>query len=89
MTATIVNRHVESGLYVKVEHPDRRLLMRGCAFVSPYRAGFEDCLYARLYANPFERSSVEWSQYDHGNQDARHSLREAKPCAEVRNGDES
>jgi len=89
MTTTLVNRNLESGLYVRIEHPARHLLMRGCSFVSPYRAGFEDCLYAKIYANPFERSTVEWSQYDHGNEDARLSLREAQPCAEVRNGNES
>ena len=85
MTATIVNRTLESGLYVRIEHPDRHLLMRGCSSVSPYRAGFEDCLYARIYANPFERNTVEWSKYDHGNEDARLSMREAKPV-EVCNG---
>lgn len=84
-----IQQVLESGLYVKVEHPDRRLLVRGCALVSPYRAGFEDCMYARIYANPFERNSIEWSKYDHGNQDARLAQRSEWPTAEVCNGNDS
>lgn len=69
---------IESGLYVAIAHPANTLLLRGCALITPYRAGFEDCLYARIYANPFQAGTVAWSQYDHGNIDARMRLRDER-----------
>ena len=66
----------ESGLYVRIHHPNYPLLLRGCAFVTPYRAGFEDTLYERVYANPFDVGTQQWHQYDRGNEDARCQLQE-------------
>jgi len=48
-------------------------LRRGCQYVSPYRAGFEDYRYLRVYNNPFRVDTREFLQYDQGNQDARKS----------------
>lgn len=45
--------------------------------VSPYRRGFEDCLYDRVYANPYHPGSPEWHAYERGNQDARWPVRTA------------
>lgn len=46
-------------------------LRRGCQYVSPYRAGYEDYRYGRVYSNPFRTDTNEFMQYDQGNQDAR------------------
>lgn len=75
----VVNVEDESGRFVRVDHPDHPLLLRGCRLVSPYRAGFEDFEYTQVYANPFVVGSVRWYQYDHGNEDARKQKRELKP----------
>lgn len=48
-------------------------LRRGCRYVSPYQAGFEDYRYLRVYNNPFREDTREFIQYDQGNQDARKS----------------
>lgn len=69
---------LESGLYVCIAHPEQNLLLRGCRMISPYRAGFEDCLYAQVYANPFPVSSPAWYRYDAGNEDARRSQLQAR-----------
>lgn len=39
--------------------------------VTPYRRGFEDTLYERIYANPYRRGTAEHAQYERGNEDAR------------------
>ncbi|TXH46232.1 MAG: hypothetical protein E6Q97_29920 [Desulfurellales bacterium] len=69
---------LESGLYVCISHPEQPLLLRGCRMLSAYRAGFEDCLYARVYANPFPVASPAWFRYDAGNEDARRSLQQQR-----------
>lgn len=48
-------------------------LRRGCQYVSPYRAGFEDYRYLRVYNNPFRTDTTEFMQYDNGHEDARKS----------------
>ncbi len=69
----------ESDLYLVITHAgDHKMLLRGCRLISPYRAGFEDCLYNRCYANPFTLGSVQWSQYDSGNLDARQTINQRK-----------
>lgn len=42
--------------------------------VTPYRRGLEDCLYDRVYANPYPVGSAEWKAYDNGNYDARKAV---------------
>ena len=70
---------LESDRYIVISHAgDHKLLLRGCQLISPYRAGFEDCLYNRCYANPFVVGSPQWSQYDAGNSDARKSQSERR-----------
>lgn len=49
---------------------------RFAAPVTPYRRGFEDALYERVYANPFAPHSEESRRYDAGNQDARRTTAE-------------
>lgn len=72
---------LESGLYVFIAHPEQPLLLRGCRIISAYRAGFEDCVYAQVYANPFPASSPAWHRYDAGNEDARRSLQQQQQSA--------
>lgn len=43
--------------------------------VSPYRRGFEDTLYERTYANPYQRGTAAHAQYERGNEDARNAAR--------------
>lgn len=69
---------IESDLYIVIRHPDHNLLLRGCTFITPYRAGFEDCIYAHVYANPFPAASPQWHQYNQGNEDAN-VTRKLKP----------
>lgn len=56
----------------------RYLLLRGSCLVTPYRAGFEDCLYDRVYRNPFPVNSEAWNSYDRGNADARTAMQVPK-----------
>lgn len=70
-----VTQSSESALYLIIQHPEHPLLLRGCALVTPYRAGFEDCLYEQKYSNPFTVGSQHWSQYDRGNEDARRGVK--------------
>ena len=46
--------------------------------VSPYRRGFEDTLYERVYANPYPPGSDAHARYRRGNQDARRQLQERR-----------
>ena len=46
-------------------------LLRGCRFVTPYTAGYEDFRYQRIYQNPFKSDMQEFLQYDAGHTDAR------------------
>ena len=69
---------MESGLYVRIAHPEQPLLLRGCRMISAYRAGFEDCMHAGIYANPFPVSSPAWFRYDAGNEDARRSQQQQR-----------
>lgn len=46
-------------------------LLRGCRFVTPYTAGYEDIRYQRIYHNPFKNDTAEFLQYDAGHTDAR------------------
>ena len=46
-------------------------LLRGCRFVTPYAAGYEDFRYQRIYQNPFRNDTQEFLQYDAGHTDAR------------------
>lgn len=46
-------------------------LLRGCRFVTPYTAGYEDFRYQRIYKNPFKNDTQEFLQYDAGHTDAR------------------
>lgn len=62
---------VETGNYVVVDHPDGNMLLRGCRMISAWQAGFEDCIYSRIYANPFPVGTTLWHRYDRGNQHAR------------------
>lgn len=39
--------------------------------VTPYRRGFEDCLYERVFANPYAGDTVAAAEYTRGNGDAR------------------
>lgn len=39
--------------------------------VTPYRRGFEDCLYERVFANPYAPDTVAAAEYTRGNGDAR------------------
>lgn len=41
---------------------------------SPYRRGFEDCFYDRVYANPYPTNTPEHSAYERGSQDAGKAL---------------
>jgi hypothetical protein len=43
--------------------------------VTPYRRGFEDTLYDRVYANPYAAGTTAYEQYRRGNQDARRAER--------------
>ena len=43
--------------------------------VTPYRRGFEDTLYDRVYANPYRPGSAAHAEYARGNQDARRAER--------------
>ena len=53
-------------------HPPRAVcLLRGCRFVTPYTAGYEDFRYQRSYKNPFKNDTAEFLQYDAGHTDAR------------------
>lgn len=47
-------------------HPARSFVR-----LSPYQAGFEDCMYSRVYANPYQVGSDYWRRYDNGHADAR------------------
>lgn len=47
--------------------------------VTPYRRGFEDCLYERVFANPYTPHSEEAAEYNRGNGDARVTVLERKP----------
>lgn len=49
------------------EYADKR---RFAAPVTPYRRGFEDCYYSRVYANVYARGTLAAQQYDEGMQDA-------------------
>lgn len=53
-------------------------LLRGSHLVTPYRAGFEDCLYDHIYRNPFPVNSEAWTSYDRGNADARTAIQSQK-----------
>lgn len=53
-------------------------LLRGSHLVTPYRAGFEDCLYDHVYRNPFPVNSQAWQDYDRGNADARSAMQIVK-----------
>lgn len=39
--------------------------------VTPYRRGFEDCLYERVFANPYAFDTEAAAEYARGNGDAR------------------
>ncbi len=55
-----------------VSPADRELVERfSCAPRTPYRAGFEDCTYQRVYANPYPLHSDAWRRYEAGHADAR------------------
>lgn len=70
---------IESDRYLVIGHTGSHiLLLRGCQLISPYRAGFEDCLYNHCYTNPFAPGSPQWSQYDAGNCDARKAQSERR-----------
>lgn len=56
----------------------KQYLLRGSCLVTPYRAGFEDCLYDHIYRNPFPVNSDEWHRYDRGNADARTAIQNSK-----------
>lgn len=56
--------------------PAEALIIRGWGQVTPYRAGFEDCLYDHKYQNPYPARSTAWAEYEQGNQDANASLKE-------------
>lgn len=62
---------LETGNYVVIDHPEYTMLLRGCRLISAWQAGWEDCTYNQLYANPYPVGSVLWNRYDKGNQDAR------------------
>ena len=47
--------------------------------VSPYQRGFEDCVYERVYANPYPPQSHESAEYSRGNGDARLAILERRP----------
>ena len=52
------------------------LVFRGCRFVTPYTAGYEDFRYQRIKRclqrrNPFKSDTPEFLQYDAGHTDAR------------------
>ena len=49
------------------EYADKR---RFAAPVTPYKRGFEDCYYSRVYANVYAPGTVAARQYDEGMQDA-------------------
>lgn len=71
---------IESDRYIIIQHAtDHKLLLRGCALVTPYRAGFEDCLYLKYYANPFTVDSPQWHKYDRGYRDSRTNTKKGEP----------
>ncbi len=39
--------------------------------ITPYRRGFEDCFYKRVYANPYQIGSDDAAEYHCGYGDAR------------------
>lgn len=47
--------------------------------VTPYRRGFEDCIYDRVFANPYPPHSAESVEYNRGHGDARVSVLERRP----------
>jgi len=49
----------------------RLLVFRGCRWITPYTAGYEDFRYQRIYQNPFLNDTAEFLQYDNGHTDAR------------------
>lgn len=49
----------------------RLLVFRGCRWITPYTAGYEDFRYQRIYKNPFKSDTAEFLQYDAGHTDAR------------------
>jgi len=42
-----------------------------CTPMTPYRLGFEDRRYGRVYWNPFPINDPAFWEYDKGHQDAR------------------
>jgi len=59
-------------LTTPITNPPRAVgLLRGCRFVTPYTAGYEDFRYQRIYQNPFKNDTAEFLQYDAGHTDAR------------------
>ena len=67
---------LETGNYVLINHPEGNMLLRGCRLISAWQAGFEDCIYSQVYANPYPVGSVLWNRYDRGNQHARQRRRD-------------
>lgn len=51
-----------------VDYADDR---RFASPVTPYRRGFEDCLYDRVFANPYAPGTAAAAEYVRGNGDAR------------------
>lgn len=64
-------------LTTPITNPPRAVgLLRGCRFVTPYTAGYEDFRYQRIKRclqrrNPFKNDTAEFLQYDAGHTDAR------------------
>lgn len=55
-----------------VSPADRELIERfSCHPRTPYRAGFEDCMYQHIYANPYPLRTDAWRRYESGHVDAR------------------
>lgn len=48
--------------------------------VTPYRRGFEDCVYERVFANPYPPHTPEAAEYDRGNGDARVTILQRRPA---------
>lgn len=48
--------------------------------VAPYRRGFEDCVYERVFANPYPLYSEESAEYNRGHGDARVAILERRPA---------
>ena len=62
----------------------RDLRTVACMPLSPYRCGWEDARYQRIYHNPYKRDSDAYRQYNAGHQDGMCGAPNELPVREER-----